>query len=213
MFQLILGIALSVILLFVITLLLTEVAATYPLMNRYERNIFVRFNEFLFKNAGERNKARLLLLVLSCILGLSITAYFISNPTEKYGNSQTTATPPVHVAPLPVTKTFTDSITVQGLVFIVRTKWEDGKIYCNNYIRFLDRPIWSFKDWSFYMLDNDGYLIKKISYTLNDLSFETRPEGGIMGLVGKTNDQLSLNEYHKIKKVEVVLDRKMTAKE
>ena len=218
MFQLILGISLSVILLFVITLLLTEVAATYPMMNRYEGNIFVRFNDFLFKKAEDRNKARLLLLVLSCILALCITAFIISSVPEKSVDtliSNTTATggeklqgPP----PVVTNKTLTDSYSELALGFSFRTKWEDNKIYANAYVRFDGKPIWSFKDWSFYLLDKDGFQVAKYSFALSDLIFETSPGGAIIGLAGRaTPQELTLAEYQKIDRLQVVLDRRKAA--
>jgi hypothetical protein len=207
-FQLILGISLSVIFLFVITLLLTEVAATYPMSNKYERNIFVRFNDFMFRNAADRNKARLLLVVLSCILGLCITLYIISNAAS----SKAAEEQPVYIAnktTVPVvTASFKDTLAEYSLSFLTRTKWEDGKIYCNNYVHFDGNPIWSFKDWSFYLLDKDGFLVKKFSFPLAELMFETKDGGRITGMIAKCNGELSQEEYAKIHSLEVVLDKK-----
>lgn len=183
------------------------------MMNRYERNIFIRFNDFLFKNVDDRNKARLLLIIMSCILGLSITAFFISNSSENKSINSSGEIINGPSAPLMVNKTLVDTSAEYGLSFVVRSKWEDGKIYSNHFVRFNDKPIWSFKEWTFCLMDKDGYMIRKVNFTLNDLMFETRPQGRIVGLTGKTNDAITMGEFQKIKKLKVILDRKIEAED
>jgi hypothetical protein len=64
-FQLILGISLGIILLFVILLLITEVAATYPVWKQFDSNFSAPVAPIPQKSKGERNTLKILLLVLT----------------------------------------------------------------------------------------------------------------------------------------------------
>lgn len=210
MLQLIIGISLGIILLFVILLLITEVTATYPVWKHFNTDLLSKVNDQVFKTRGERNSLKLLLLVVSCLLGFCIVAFLIGSsvPPGK-GNAVVKVDSLRTTAALTTQKQLSDSIGEHGLFFSLEAKWEDGKLYGNNRVSFLKSPVWSFADWRYSLLDADGFLIKEFRFALADFVFETKPGGRITGLLNRFNAEMTIKEFQRIEKLQVVLDKKV----
>ncbi len=208
MFQLILGISLGVILLFVILLLITEVAATYPVWKQIDSSFSRQTPTQPQQNKRGRNALKLLILVLTAVGILCVLGYLINNKTEPQqtapGINAENATATVY------TKLLSANSADYLLSFRLQTKWQDGKLYGNNSITFNTDSVWRPTDCRYYLLDREGFLIKEIVFSPDDFVFETNPSGRTRGLVNKFNTQLSLQEYRKIEKLQVVLDEKLS---
>lgn len=209
MFQLVIGIFLGVLLLFVILLLVTEVAATYPLRKQFDQMMLTPVTDQFEKKAGKRNNLKLLLLLLGCMLGFSIVVLFINDaPGKKEQPSllrvQTISEPVKRTA-----KTLTNNAAGDSLFFTLQLKWEDGRMYGNNKVTFTRTSVLNITDWRYFLLDNDGFLIKELGFTLDSFVVITNPDDGAPGLLNRFNSGISVDEFHKIEKMEVALDRKV----
>ena len=209
MFQLIIGILLGVLLLFVIVLLITEVATTYPVWKQAERE--PSFNDHNHNGRERRNPVRIFLLILVALIGLSMAVYLVGSellqPEEKTAQKQPAADD--EQEPVVYTKILTASFAGQQIHFRLQTKWEGGKLYGNNNISFRSDSVWRYSDCRYHLLDKEGFLVKEIIFVPDDFIYITTPEGRINGVSNKFNTEISLREYRKIEKLQVVLDKKM----
>ncbi|NTS40046.1 hypothetical protein HRG84_03945 [Flavisolibacter sp. BT320] len=209
MFQLIIGILLGVLLLFVIILLITEVATTYPVWKQAGRE--AAFGDEPLNGRGRRSPVRIFLLILVALIGLSMAVYLVGTrllePGETVAKNQaasnTSEEPVLHA------KVLTASYAGRQVHFRLQTKWEDGKLYGNNNISFQSDSVWRFTDCRYHLLDKEGFLVKEIIFVPDDFIYITTPEGKTNGVSSKFNTEISLREYRKIEKLQVVLDKKM----
>lgn len=211
MFQLIIGILLGVLLLFVIVLLITEVATTYPVWKQAERE--PSFTDHSHNGRERRSPVRIFLLILVALIGLSMAVYLVgSQLVQPEENSVQKRTEPDDIntdEPVVYTKVLTASFAGQQIHFRLQTKWEDGKLYGNNNISFRSDSSWRFSDCRYHLLDKEGFLVKEIVFVPDDFIYVTTPEGRVNGVSSKFNTEISLREYRKIEKLQVVLDKKM----
>lgn len=207
MFQLIIGILLGVLLLFVIILLITEVATTYPVWK--QANGESAFNDH--NGRQRKSPVRIFLLILVALIGLSMAVYLVGTRliepekavVKELAEPETEREPVLHV------KVLTASFAGRQIHFRLQTKWEDGKLYGNNNISFQSDSAWRFSDCRYHLLDKEGFLVKEIIFVPDDFIYLTTPQGRTSGLSSKFNTEISLREYRKIEKLQVVLDKKM----
>jgi hypothetical protein len=208
-FQLIIGILLGVLLLFVIVLLITEVASTYPVWKQADRE--PSFNDHANNGRERRSPVRIFLLILVALIGLSMAVYLVGSQLMQ--PEEQTAKKPTETdstqEPVVYTKVLTASFAGRQIHFRLQTKWEDGKLYGNNNISFRSDSVWRFSDCRYHLLDKEGFLVKEIIFVPDDFIYLTTPEGRINGVSSKFNSEISLREYQKIEKLQVVLDKKM----
>lgn len=208
MFQLIIGILLGVLLLFVIVLLITEVATTYPVWKQADKE--PSFHDHSHNSQERRSPVRIFLLILVALIGLSMAVYLVGSqlmqPEEKTVQKRTETNDAEAVV---YTKVLTASFAGQQIHFSLQIKWEDGKLYGNNNISFRSDSAWRFSDCRYHLLDKEGFLVKEIVFVPDDFIYITTPEGRINGVSSKFNTEISLREYRKIEKLQVVLDKKM----
>lgn len=207
MFQLIIGVLLGIILLFVIVLLITEVGSTYPVWRQGERGSV--FNDQSLPSREQRNPVRIFLLILVALLGLGIAVYLVSSELTQPNAAVAEKLPPASDKPAVYTKLLTGSSANQLLYFRLQTKWEEGKLYGNNSINFRNDSAWRFTDCRYHLLDKDGFLVKEIVFLPEEFVYMTTPEGRITGISNKFNAEISLREYQKIEKMQVVLDKRL----
>ncbi len=207
MFQLVIGILLGIILLFVIVLLITEVGSTYPVWRQGEKG-FV-FSDPSPPTHGRRNPLRIFLLILVAVLGLGMAVYLVSSQLTQPDAAVAEKLPPASDKPPVYTKLLTGSAANQLLQFRLQTKWEEGKLYGNNNINFRNDSAWQFTDCRYHLLDRDGFLVKEIVFLPEEFVYMTNPSGRITGISNKFNSEISLREYQKIEKMQVVLDKKL----
>lgn len=207
MFQLVIGIVLGIILLFVIVLLITEVAATYPVWRQGESGSV--FGGHPLPGRERRNPVRIFLLILVALAGLGMAVYLVSSEMVKPEPPAAENRLPATTASAVHTKLLTGSSSNSLLVFRLQTKWEDGKLYGNNSINFRSDSAWRFTDCRYHLLDHDGFLVKEIVFLPEDFVYTTSPDGRITGISNKFNTEVSLKEYQKIEKMQVVLDKKL----
>lgn len=207
MFQLILGISLGIILLFVLLLLITEVAATYPVWKQFDKR-----EPSLHDSPPQRNDKRnymaIWLLVLVVLLIICLIAYFISTEVtkQKQPEEKTEAT----AAPKKgYTKLLSGSDAGHFAFFRLQTKWQDGRMYGNNTITFHKDTVLQFSDCRYHLLDGDGFLVREISFSPEDFVYTSGPSGTVNGLSSKFNTEMELQDYRKIEKLQVVLDKKI----
>jgi hypothetical protein len=105
----------------------------------------------------------------------------------------------------------TDISTVYGLMITLQTKWADGKIYGNSRVSFEKTPVPNITDWRFSLLDKDGFLIREFHFSANDFVFETGANEQITGLLNRFNADMSLKEYQRIDRLQVVVDKKLSS--
>lgn len=211
MLQTILGVALSLVLLIVFTLLLTEVAG----FSFHFRKPFPSGGDRAENTPEQRDKKNLSYLLLSTFtLFILAILMFLLEPSKIPENETATrkkgysGAAPILSSTKSTTAVFKDSSMKHGIIFVADLKWEDDKMYINFDVRFLADPIWNFKDWTWLLLDSEGYLIKQYDMTLNHYMFKVAPGGRIAGLTGKRNDSLAFTEYERISHLQVVLDKK-----
>jgi hypothetical protein len=206
--QLIIGISLGIILLFVIVLLVTEMAATYPVWKHFQHRSPAPGNDKGFQQE-QRNGLHVLLLVMVCIIGFCIAGFLIG--TAWPGKPPAPFTKAVSVnQPVKATgeKKLSDSLVSQHLFFTSETKWEDGKMYCNNQV-FPENPQpLLFTELRYSFLDKDEFLIRELHFTPNDFVTEMNAYGGIAALLNRSSTGMSEKEYNRIEKLQVVLDKK-----
>jgi len=204
--QLIIGISLGLIFLFVVILLVTEMAATYPVWKQFDSALLTRLHADLFKNKTGRNGLKSILLVLACFLGFCIVGLLVSNSAPPSIKPVETTNPTVVVQ-----KQLADSATGYGYKFSCHTKWQDGKIYCNNriYLQHSSAPLVA--ECRFELLDKDGFLLKEFSFTPADFFSETQPDGELTALLNHCKAEMGIDEYLRIEKLQVVLDKKITS--
>jgi hypothetical protein len=208
-FQLIIGILLGVLLLFVIILLITEVATTYPVWKQADKE--PSFNDHTHNGRERRSPVRIFLLILVALIGLSMAVYLVGSELMQPEEKAAPKSVETNEAEEPVvyTKVLTASFSGQQIHFRLQTKWEDGKLYGNNNISFRSDSAWRFSDCRYHLLDKEGFLVKEIIFVRDDFIYVTTPDGRINGVSSKFNTEISLREYRKIEKLQVVLDKKM----
>lgn len=207
MFQLILGISLGAILLFVLLLLITEVAATYPIWKHFD-NRSPTSQDSPRGLDGKRNNIALWLLLLIVLLIISLSAYFLSIERGKQQMPETKLekqAPPTNV----YSKQLAGSDAGRRFFFSLQTKWEDGKMYGNNAVTFHQDTLLGFSECRYHLLDRDGFLISEIVFSPNDFVYTTGAEGKVNGLSGRFNIEIGLQEYQKVQKLQVVLDKRL----
>ena len=221
MLQLIIGITLGIILLFVIMLLITEMASTYPVWKHFEKSPKASLPAYTFteKKEKEPGNLRALLLVLLCITGFGVAIFLIvSSPSqgvqpvsERPAYSGRTPEAPPTAPAVSLERRLTDISTVYGLMITLQTKWADGKIYGNSRVSFEKTPVPNVTDWRFSLLDKDGFLIREFHFSANDFVFETGANEQITGLLNRFNADMSLKEYQRIDRLQVVVDKKLSS--
>jgi flagellar basal body-associated protein FliL len=208
-FQLILGISLGLILLLVVVLFITEVAATYPVWKSFSPSLSSQAHHA--ENGNKKKSSGLMyallaFLIISC---LAIVFLLISSAgadkQENRGVRVEKTKPPALVS---TKKYLTDSLAEQGLLFTTQMKWEDGKMYCNNRVLLLGEQAPNFSDWYFSLLDKDGFLIKDFHFSQNDFVAE-EAAGRTTAFLNRCQAAISLNEYQRIARLQVVLDKKI----
>ena len=208
MLQLIIGISLGIILLFVIVLLVTEMMATYPVWKQFHRPAGDVPESSL--GNGKSGSSTLLLLLLACLVVLAIAALLMTNRLPGKPAEESTI---VHSASkeevVKTEKLFVDSTSQPGIFFRSETKWEDGKMYCNNRV-FLENPQpLTFTEMQFSFLDKDHFQIGRLQLTPGDFVVETNGYGGISALLNRGAVEMSVKEYGRIEKLQVALDKKV----
>lgn len=208
MLQLIIGISLGIILLFVIVLLVTEMTATYPVWKHFQHRSPAPDNDTGFQHEP-RNGPNVLLMVLVCIIGFCIAGFLIGTAWPgKIPEPITKAVSVNQVARAAGEKKLSDSLVSQHLFFTSAIKWEDGKMYCNNQV-FPENPQpLTFTELRYSFLDKDEFLIRELHFTANDFVTEMNAYGGIAALLNRSSAEMSEKEYNRIKKLQVVLDKK-----
>lgn len=209
MFQLVIGIFLGVLLLFVILLLVTEVAATYPLRKQFDQSLLPQVNDRFVKKGGEQNHLKLILLILGCMLGFGIIVLFINDAPGKKSPPSLLRSHTISEPVKRTTKTLTNNAAGDSLLFTLQLKWEDGRMYGNNKVTFTRTSVLNFSDWRYFLLDKDGFLIKELAFTLDSFVVMTNPGDGAIGLLNRFNSNISIDEFQKIEIMEVALDRKV----
>lgn len=212
MLQLIIGISLGIILLFVIVLLVTEMAATYPVWKHFQHRSPAPDNDNGFRQEP-RNGLNVLLLVLVCIIGFCIAGFLIGSAWP--GKNPEPITKAVSInQPVRATgaKKLSDSLVSRQLFFTSETKWEDGKMYCNNQVFPEDPQPLLFTELRFSFLDKDGFLIRELRFTPSDFVTEMNAYGGIAALLNRSSTGMSEKEYNRIAKLQVVLDKKRSGR-
>lgn len=205
MLQLIIGISLGLILLFVILLLVSELTATYPVWKHFKHPSL----SFPKQSAETEKQTNLpfILLLLVCLFGIGMAAFLVTEAlpqTEEPKVQADTASRSMLVMPK-TRKLLTDSLP--GFFFRTETKWEDGKMYCNNQV-FLENPQpLNFSELRYSFLDKDDFLIKEIQFSPSDFVTETNGYGGLSALLNRCNTDLSQKEFYRIEKLQVVLDK------
>jgi hypothetical protein len=207
--QLIIGISLGLILLFVILILISELTATYPVWKHFNRPFHSAWNNGPEK--GKQNKLPFLLLLLVCLFGIGMAAFLVTDTLPRNDEPKVKADSASRVMQEPkVRKLLTDSLP--GFFFRTETKWEDGKMYCNNQV-FLENPQpLHFSDLRYSFLDKDEFLIKELHFTFNDFVSETNGYGGISALLNRCSTELSQKEFDRIDKLQVVLNKMVSGK-
>lgn len=208
MLPLILGISLGIILLFVVVLLVTEMAATYPVWKQFDRERLPHSGQYILQPTIRQKRLKILLLALVCLLALFAIFVLVRNPAEKSGSEAVVeARTEAGTLPLPAGKFLTDSLAEQGVLVTLLAKWQDEKIYCNTRILFQQAPAAS--EWQISLLDKEGFVIKEFRFTAADFVAEVQPGGAITALLNRSNAPLSQKEYQRIVKLQVVLDKKL----
>lgn len=207
--QLIIGISLGIILLFVIVLLVTEMTATYPVWKHFQHRSSVPDNDTGFREEP-RNGLGVLLLVLVSIIGFCIAGFLIGTAWPR--KTPEPITKAVSISQ-PVNaeggKKLSDSLPSQHLFFTSETKWEDGKMYCNNQV-FPENPQpLEFTELRYAFLDKDEFLIRELRFTPNDFVAEMNAYGSLAALLNRSSTAMTEKEYGRIKKLQVVLDKKL----
>lgn len=211
MLQLIIGISLGVILLFVIVLLVTEMAATYPVRKQFDQ---LPVDTVRKPELPQRKKTKgTALMLLLCLAAFLLIAYFITNLLPPEQSKATKTTPPVsNRPPDKPRKRFADSISHPGFFFTAETKWEDGRLYCNNRVFFENPQPAPFSEMRYVFLDKDGFQLRAFSFAASDFVVETNPFGGVASLLNRSSTEMSWKEYNRVEKLQVVLDKKLPAK-
>lgn len=212
MFQLVLGIFLSVLLLVVILLLVTEVAATYPFRKHFDETILAQpTDRYPARSRGWTN-LKLFFVVLGCMLGVCIALLVITGSTQPKNSPSLLRSASVTAPPAKANnKLLTDSSMSHSLTFSLQLKWEDGKMYGNNKVGLTDSLNPGFTDLRYYLLDRDGFLIKELSFIQDDFIAELGPDNRVQNLTNKFNTVINAGEFQKIEKMQAVLDKKTTA--
>lgn len=210
MFTLIIGIVLGALLLFVILLLVTEVFATYPVWARFGSAVHSLSPESSTPKKNKRIRFRLLLAVV-IVLGLSSIAFVITNLPQRVETPPVVEAKSSEAPKSAFNKLLSDSLPGYGLLFLLQTKWDGGKMYGNNRVAFSTNASWRFTDCRYFLLDREDYLIKELPFTQNDFVFEMQRDSSISGMINRFQVEMPLSEYRKIDKVQVVLDRKLLA--
>jgi hypothetical protein len=206
-FQLILGISLGLLLLFVVLLLVTEVAATYQVLKHFDRNDSPPDSMLPRQGIARQNHSKILLLLLSGVAILSVLIYLLIEKTNLQA-----ATPGVkaeQAAPSVQSKLLSALSSDHTISFRLQTKWQDGKMYGNNSVFFHTDSIRPLTGCRYFLLDKDGFLVKQVLFSTNDFVYETGPDGRVRGLMSKFNTDLSPEDYQKIEKLQVVLDNQI----
>lgn len=208
MFQLILGISLGVILLFVILLLITEVAYTYPVWKSAGKNLSSPFTQLAEKK--DKRNLRILLLSLLGVIGICLAVYFFSlkDPAPAKVLPQETIQPSTP-SPSLFAKQLAGISADGKLSFRLQTKWEEGKLYGNNTITFTNDSVWRYTNCRYLLLDKDGFLLKEILFSSNDVAYIVGPANRNAGVMSKFNIEMGRREYQRIDKLQVILDNKI----
>lgn len=212
MLQLIIGILLGVILLFVIVLLITEMASTYPVLKSLDTHNGSSFEQPVHhKKERTTNGMRITLVVFLCILGFGVAAFLISNSlmTKDTAPAESLPVGNASLASPAVERRLTDVSEEYGLLFTLQTKWEDGKIYGNNRIAFQRIPTANFSEWLYSLLDKDGFLIREFHFSTTDFVAETDTSGRTSAFLNRFNAEMSLKEYQRIDRLQVVVDKRI----
>lgn len=210
MLQLIIGVFLGVILLFVIVLLLTEITSTYPVWKHFSNKSLLYANRLPAAKARKQNRLRLFLLLMGCLLGIAAVAFFAGKllfATRATAAKEANVKSRLPVAP--VNRHLTAIATDDGLLFTLQTKWEDGKIYGNNKVLFQKAPITNFSDWLYLLLDKDGFLLKEFHFSPTEFIVETAADGRVTALLNRFNAAMTQKEYLRIDRLQVVVDKKV----
>lgn len=202
----------GVILLFVIMLLITEMASTYPVWKHFgTKNNFHLSDQHSERKEKQPKSLRTLLLVFFCIVGFGVAAFLIFNALAAKEQTPVAEVRTASEQPVmsPVERRLTDVSAGYDLLFTLQTKWEDGKIYGNNRITFQKLPAPNFSDWLYSLLDKDGFLIKEFHFSSNDFVSETDTAGRTTALLNRFNADMSLKEYQRIDRLQVVVDKRI----
>lgn len=207
MLQLIIGISLGIILLFVIVLLVTEMMATYPVWKQFHRPADLHESS---SGSGKSASSTFLLLLLACLVVLAIVALLITN---KMPGKQVEENSLVHSASkqesIKTEKFVVDSMSQPGIFFRSESKWEDGKMYCNNRVFFENPQPPTFTEMRFSFQDKDHFQISELQLTPGDFVTETNGYGGVSALLNRSTVEMSVKEYGRIEILQVVLDKKV----
>ena len=208
MLQLIIGISLGLLLLFVLLLLITEVAATYPVWKQAGRESDSPMPPPPQSNGGRQGSFKLVLLILTGMVALGAVSYLL---ITALGRNVTAPELKVSEAAEPgrARKYLTGTVEGHQIRFQLQTKWEDGKIYGNSVFEPGSDTAWQFKESRFYFLDQEGFLLKLISFSPDDFVFITDANEKVTGLTHKFSTAMTLAEYEKVAKLQVVLDKKV----
>ena len=208
MLQLIIGISLGLLLLFVLLLLITEVAATYPVWKQGERESDSPLTSLPQRNGGRQGSFKLVLLILTGMVALGAGSYLL---ISTLGRNVTAPELKISEAAAAgkARKYLTGTVEGHQIRFQLQTKWEDGKIYGNSVFEPGSDTAWQFKESRFYFLDQEGFLLKLISFSPDDFVFITDANEKVTGLTHKFSTAMTLAEYEKVAKLQVVLDKKV----
>ena len=211
MFQLILGISLGLILLFVLVLLVTEMAATYPVWKHFKMDLSAHPGNPAKPPGTKKRLAKVVLVTLLAIASFCTIAQLVNGfRAEKEDRTAAAETKPVNQpADFSAKKYLSDSVSTPGLRFASQIKWEEGKMYCNNRVLFENEPAWNFTDCHYSFLDKEGFLITDIHFSQTDFVTETKA-GRMTALLNRSNISISFGEYQRIAQLQVVLDNKLS---
>lgn len=204
MFQLIIGISLGIILLFVLLLLVSELTATYPVWKHFQKTPFTT-GKAAKLNKGRSPLKRLLLLLFS-LVALCLVAFFMRHhllPAKKHAIE--------NKAPEVLAAAAAKNLRLRSAaaLFTLETKWEEGKIYGKGRITFRDTLMPVFVILSYLLLDKDGFLIKEFQFPRTDFLYETDSSGRTTALLNRFRAAMDLKEYRHIASMQVVLDKKL----
>lgn len=209
--QVAIGVFLLLLLLLVLVLLLTEVVTDDTFSSQPNNYLHGQQLEIENKSRKGKNKtARYLLFSLCCITGISLCLYFISKGPESIESSPLFKTNASQSEKLDVQKNFVDSSAGYSLQASLQTKWVEGKLFGKANLQYNSTDsLPAIGLCSFYLLDADGYLLKKFDLTAADFLIHQTPEGRTIGYTAQVNAPFSFTDYQRLSALKLVLDRKL----